>query len=422
MHTPDADFGARLREARRAAGMSQAELADGLSTPSFLSLVESGKRSPSPKLAEALAARVGIAVDAATAAMPPQEALLALAALRAGDLERAERQAAALADGSAERLLVQGLLLEHRGQLTDSTLTLERALSGSGHLPELRAEAATALCRVAYNAGNLPLAIEVGESLLATPASGRAREDDLRVEIRATLSGVYCDSGNLARARELVHDDADVRTPTQRGQQLWARAIVALNTGDAVGAAQLAADALQHFRSGDNPLALARLQVTAAMLERNAGRADAETALAQLAQAEAAFRRLGAHLDLAGCLTASAHLEAGRGAHARARTQVEEALLLVRDEGAGMRARIYAAAAIVFLAVGDRPAADAHLLEARALLEAAGAHRAAAATWRQMAATYEEMGALDLALACMKAATDLLGVHHQSSAGAHAAM
>src|SRR3954452_9535076 len=52
-------FAERLRDLRRAAGLSQTELAgDGIS-PSYVSLLESGRRMPSPAVAALLAAKLG---------------------------------------------------------------------------------------------------------------------------------------------------------------------------------------------------------------------------------------------------------------------------------------------------------------------------------------------------------------------------
>src|SRR5947209_17831060 len=52
-------FGERLRALRRATGLSQTQLAgDGLS-PSYVSLLESDRRRPSPAVAAQLAAKLG---------------------------------------------------------------------------------------------------------------------------------------------------------------------------------------------------------------------------------------------------------------------------------------------------------------------------------------------------------------------------
>lgn len=425
MHTPDQDFGARLRKARRDRGMSQHDASTGIVTASFLSLIESGKRIPSPKVAAALAERVGVAVDVAEAR--PDTAnphfVSALAAAQVGDMGAAAEQAMLLPLGWPGRGLIDGLVAEHRGELVESTRLLTAALQSAGVGSELWLEISAALCRIAFNAGNVAAAIEVGEAALAISDLPTPRSEDLVVGIRASLSGVYCEAGNLARARELMEDPAaQPSTAWQRGTQLWARSILAMVEGRSDEAEMLAAEALRLFREADRPISVARLQVNAAMVKLQAPGLQVQDVLALLVPAERTFRTLESPFDLAGCLSARARLEAMTGDRDAARTNVEEALLLVRDEGSGLRARIYASAGLTFLMLGDRSHAEAQLLEARHLLEAGGVNRAAAATWRQLASAYEEMGQLDLALACMKAATDLLGVHVAPTAPAHAAL
>lgn len=53
-------FGARLRAAREAAGLSQVQLACGIVNPSHLSLIERDLRRPSPQTVAALALRLGV--------------------------------------------------------------------------------------------------------------------------------------------------------------------------------------------------------------------------------------------------------------------------------------------------------------------------------------------------------------------------
>ena len=54
------DFGTRLRNLREAAGLTQAELADGISAASYISLLEAGKRKPKPELVSQVASRLGV--------------------------------------------------------------------------------------------------------------------------------------------------------------------------------------------------------------------------------------------------------------------------------------------------------------------------------------------------------------------------
>src|SRR5881628_2756741 len=66
-------IGVRIRELRLARGMSQQALSgDGIS-PGYVSLIESGKRSPSREVTECLAARLGVPVEELLAAAAPSE-------------------------------------------------------------------------------------------------------------------------------------------------------------------------------------------------------------------------------------------------------------------------------------------------------------------------------------------------------------
>ena len=57
------DFGSRLRELRRAARISQVELAGDQLSPSYVSLLEAGKRHPSDEVITQLAERLQCTVD-----------------------------------------------------------------------------------------------------------------------------------------------------------------------------------------------------------------------------------------------------------------------------------------------------------------------------------------------------------------------
>lgn len=403
------DFGARLRKARRDAGISQSEAAAGIVSASYLSLVEAGLRQPSAAVATALSTRLHVPLVADDSASDVHY-VSAQAALRAGDMASAVSLTGKLPEDSAARLLLEGQLQERRGEIVEAPRTLERALAAAPVGSELWFEASAVLCRCALDAGLWNRAMEVGEQAIATAPGGSPRAEDVVVELRATLSAVYCQSGNLERARELTDAGLDAMgSPRLRAAQLWARSIVEYSSGDRDAAERFAVEALHLFRMLDRPLSLARMEVNAVTLRMHHPRFDASEGDALLTDAERTFRTLGSPIDLAACLSARAEFEVLRGNTRLARESVEEAILLVREEGAGMRAHVYASAGGVFAAIGEGEAAGAHLRAARELLEQGGARRSAAETWRALSATYEAMGQLDLALACMKAATDLLG-------------
>ena len=93
-------LGARLRDARLAANLTQAQLAHNLLSPSHLSLIERGRRRPSPTVLAHLAGRLGVTVASLVqhpcdTGRPRSETRLTLAqrALAQGRYAAAEREA-----------------------------------------------------------------------------------------------------------------------------------------------------------------------------------------------------------------------------------------------------------------------------------------------------------------------------------------
>src|SRR4051794_4326092 len=105
-------IGVRVRELRLARGMSQQALSgDGIS-PAFVSLIESGKRTPSKETVERLAARLGV----------PVQELLGAGAPPVGDEARVEVNFArlALANGDPHQA-IRGLATVEMGGLDHAT-------------------------------------------------------------------------------------------------------------------------------------------------------------------------------------------------------------------------------------------------------------------------------------------------------------
>ena len=109
----DPRFGARLRELRSSAGLTQAQLAASDFTKGFVSLVETGRARASLRAAEIFADRLRVPLAELVDSAPPSVTTLRLRAL----LARAGRIEGALAD--AERL---------RGELAAARDDLEREM------------------------------------------------------------------------------------------------------------------------------------------------------------------------------------------------------------------------------------------------------------------------------------------------------
>ncbi len=63
MHDDVDTFGRRLRAARLEAGLTQAQLARGITSTGHVSMLEADKRRPSMEMAQALAWRLGVSAD-----------------------------------------------------------------------------------------------------------------------------------------------------------------------------------------------------------------------------------------------------------------------------------------------------------------------------------------------------------------------
>jgi transcriptional regulator with XRE-family HTH domain len=174
------DFGSRLRQERLKAGLSQSDLASGIMSPSHISLLESGQRSPSPELLEQLAERLGVTPkylssgpSAQAAESRRKDLLFAEMALKNGDTESAER-------------LLRSLVTE-----LDSTTSIEfavrarhvyaRALEGLGRLEKAASELRQAIGEAQF--AGLPLEA---------------------VEMTITLSSLARESGDFVTALELL--------------------------------------------------------------------------------------------------------------------------------------------------------------------------------------------------------------------------
>jgi transcriptional regulator with XRE-family HTH domain len=84
------DYGKAFRVIRAAFGLSQSELAERLPvSASQLSLIEAGKRQPSVRVVEALAAAVGVPTALVSLLASPTEALANTSEAHITDLSRA---------------------------------------------------------------------------------------------------------------------------------------------------------------------------------------------------------------------------------------------------------------------------------------------------------------------------------------------
>ncbi|MFI6497029.1 helix-turn-helix domain-containing protein [Nonomuraea typhae] len=357
--------GLRIKTVRRQRGLSQAQLAHPELSDSYVSLIESGKRTPTPAVLELLAQKLDCSlsylVNGVTAEqMEDIELALGYArlALENGEVAEARtRFAELMADNNltgltALRQDVQyGLALatEACGDLDETIAILTRL--GQEDLPQERTiEVASALVRVYRSSDRLTEAVEVGESILG--GSNKPAWSDILVELGANLLAVYLYRGDLLRARqyaaELLNAADALGTPRSTVAACWNASVVAEALGHGEECLALAERALAVQSESGQPRNLARMRLALASLtlKIRPERADEVRALVQRSIKELAE-------------TSASTFDRGHGLMELARAEIVAGL----PEEAALHA---AEGRDLFPTSARRAEAEAHLLLSRA--------------------------------------------------------
>jgi len=313
----------RIREIRRQRGMSQAQLARPELSDSYISLIESGNRAPTPAVLELLASKLGCTVSylingVADDDIQKLEGDLRQAqmALENGHIEQARRRFADLLSSEdvirfdalrqeAEFGLARAA--EAHGDFDEAIPMLEglldqpsRTMAASRHIA-----IAIALTRCQLNTGDLTAAIEFAEGTLAE-MDGQGWSDDL-IELGSTLLGCYFERGDTLRA-----DHFAVELLAAADKLGSPRAIVAANwnaaanfdiAGRGAEALPLIERAMAMQSEVGEPRNLARLRCQYALIRLRNKPEDAAICRDLLLQAEREIRESSAStVDLGLCL------------------------------------------------------------------------------------------------------------------------
>lgn len=316
----------RLRSERARAGLSQTALAGDDLSPSYVSLIESGRRMPTDAVLGVLAERLGTTVDflkygesAPSEERARLEIGFARLALTNGEAEQAKDRLEALDLSSispryhAEVLRVLAQAHDQLGQLDEAVAILEPLLAEArAHGRATDAAVLAMQLTVAYHdAGDLNRSIELGEQVLAeVEALGIAGTDE-HLRLGSTILWSYYERGDLLfathRAAELIRLAEEKGTRRGRGSIYWNASLVAEGRGDLIEACRLAERALAYLAEGSASLDVPRLRLHYAWLLLRSEPAEPRLALEQLAPATQELELIGSEIDLARC-----DFEAGR--------------------------------------------------------------------------------------------------------------
>ena len=325
-------LGQRLRGLRIARGLSQMQLAGDLVTPSYVSLIESDRRSPERDVLEGLARRLGSSALYLESGVTPEELnqqrvrlQFAEIAMTNGSLKEAGDQFRDLMRapiGEIRLGAIWGLarIEEAHGHLQDAIAHVE-ALSAAARTGEPGAPGMLALCnarcRIYRKAGDFTRSIEVGEAALSeVRALGlEGTEDEIR--LASTLAGSYQARGDLFSAQHLASQVIEraekLGSRDAQGNAYWTAATVAVARGQFTLALELLATALGLLSDSAPARHLAAMRVTYASLLLRCDPPRLEEAEALLAQGHKVFTELAMPTYLASAETELARCALLRG-------------------------------------------------------------------------------------------------------------
>ncbi|MEV4217407.1 helix-turn-helix domain-containing protein [Nonomuraea sp. NPDC049725] len=426
-------IGDRVRGLRLNRRMSQAQLAGPDLSDSYVSLIESGKRTPTPVVARLLAERLGCTTEFLLHGIEPRQRIDTELGLRHAELELQHGDPVVAAERYTE--IVKAADEENAMLTAQARFGRARALEAQGRLGQaveaferLRREAAAHPERLA----DLPLTIALsrcyqraGDRLRARDLAVRALEQAERMsitqgEIAVDLAAVLVEargdreghSAELDYVKKVLDlseapDDVD-RSGEVRS--LWQASNAAAAGEDSALAVRLADDAINAGRQRRLALQLARTAMHWARLA-TAPIDEAERLVEQAA------RTFGAHpgneREHGESLIAHARVRLRADDLVRAGELASQALDLLRDVPGTATAEAHLLHATVAIGLGGDPSAHlgaAHTLLAGRNRQPFGSDRPAARCWRELGDLYGQVADRAQQTAAYRKALEAAGV------------
>ena len=401
----------RLRAERLRAGLSQTALAGEDFSPSYVSLIEAGRRAPTDTALKVFADRLGTTADY----------------LRHGDKAPSEERARleigfarlALANGAAEeardRLLALDLstiaprhhpealhalamAYDALGDLSSSVAVLEPLLADArrGRRSLEAARFATNLVAAYHDAGDLGHSIELGEQVLSEIEADGIGGTDEHLRLAATILWSYYERGDLLyathRAAELIALADSKGSLRGRGSIYWNASLVAEGRGRLTEARQLTERALAYLSEGSPGLDVPRLRLHYAWLLLRCEPPDPRAALEHLERAATDLAVLGSEIDVARCEFESGRAFLMLGDSTRAEGLARSGLGRLDERAALDTCNGHLLLGDVLASRGDIDAAHAAYQWSADMLGMMSASRESASVWRSLGDRMLESG------------------------------
>lgn len=309
-------IGTRIRELRVARGLTQTALAGEGISAGYVSLIESGKRTPSTDATERLAARLGVPVEQllgddhrAAADQAHADVNFARLALANGNpaeaLHTLERVDFGALDTrpACDAALVLAESLQETGQLDRAVSTLESLISRCRREQAwvTLAIASTTLSVMYLEYGDVNRALLTAEAAMTEIEGFGLTGTDEHIRLGSTLVAAAYECGDLLyatrRAEELIKIADRVGSTRARGSIYWNAGLVAHGRGRMDDAIRLTDRAVALIGEQEESRDLPRLRQHYAWLLLNRRVPLAEEALEQLDRAERDPALAGGRLD-----------------------------------------------------------------------------------------------------------------------------
>ncbi len=426
-------LGQRLRALRIERGFSQADLAGDLVSPSYVSLIEAGRRSPERDVLDGLARRLSCSPLYLESGVMPEEIneqrlqlQFAEIALANGELSEARerfRDMSRHASAEIRHGAIWGLARteEALGNLHESLTHLETLLDAS-RAGEPGAPGLLSLmigrCRIYRLAGDFARSIEVGEDAVREVGELGLEGSEEEIRLASSLVSSYSARGDTFSAQHLasrvIEQAEKLGSRIAQGSAYWNACGVAAARGQLTLALELGAKTLALLSEASPDRTLAGMRVTYAWLLLRCDPPRLEEADTLLTRAHDVLDDLSFGPHLASCETEIARLALLRGdLDAAARVAGQAIARSVNSGGTELdHARVVRGLALIMSGQADEGASVVE--EAASHLAAMGSRMEAAQAWRDLAEALIQRGRSEQAIDALRRAADYAGVRSSS--------
>jgi transcriptional regulator with XRE-family HTH domain len=426
-------LGKRLRALRVERGLSQADLAGDLVSPSYVSLLESDRRSPERDVLDGLARKLGCSALYLASGVAPDEIneqrlrlQFAEIALANGALDEAHerfRELSLLAGSEIRHGATWGLARteEARGNLhaarTHLDALLDASRSGESGAPGLLS-LLMGRCRLYKQAGDFSRSIEVGEDALREVRELGLEGSEEEIKLASTLVASYWGRGDLFSAQDLagqVIERAErLGSRTARGSAYWNACLVAEARGQLTLALDLASRTLALLSESSADRSVAGMRITYAWLLLRCDPPRLDEADALLMRAHDVLADQSFSPDLASCETEIARCALLRGDFGEAVHVAEQAIARCIGNGAAELENARVVSGLALIMSGQADEGVAAVSAAASGLESIGSRLEAAQAWRELAEALIQRDRSDQAIDALRRAADCAGARSSS--------